>query len=169
MTTIGDGFLIAFILIGLFVTAWATSLAIMLLFPNVSDRARVAVGERAAKSFGLGLLLFFTLGVVGFVSLGNPSPLVKLFGWMIVLGLLAVAAVGTSGVSIAAGDRMRELDSSLGTVQAYSRASALVVAAPILPLLGWFFFGPILLFTSLGAGWKALRPLSIRKSSPGVA
>jgi len=168
MTTIGDGFLIAFTFIGLFVTAWATSITIMLLFPNVADRARVAASERTAKAFGLGLLLLFTLGVLGLSALSNPLPLVKLSGWLLTLGLLAVAAIGTAGISQAAGYRLRELDETLPMTHAMARGAAFVIGATILPLLGWLFVGPVLLVTSLGAGWKALRPLSLRKRQPGV-
>jgi len=169
MTTIGDGFLIAFTIFGLFSTSWATSVAIILLFPNVSERARVATCQRTAKTFGLGLLLFLTLGIVGFAALGNPLPLVKLTGWMTILGLLAVAAVGMSGISQSAGFRLRELDPSLTLPQAFGRGAAFVVGATFLPILGWLLFGPILLLTSLGAGWKALRPISLRRRNPGVA
>jgi len=169
MTTIGDGILTIFTIIGLFVTSWATSVTIMLLFPNVSERARVAASERSAKSVGLGLVLALTIGSLGFIGLVSPMPLGKLIGWMIILGLLAVAAVGTSGISQAAGCRLRELDPTISGSQAMLRGAAFVVGPTILPLLGWFFYGPLLLLASLGAGWKALRPFSVQRRNPGVA
>lgn len=169
MTTIGDGFIIAFTLTGLFITSWVTSIAIMLLFPNVSERARVAATERTAKTVGLGLVLLLTIGLLGIVGLGNPLPILKLVGWVIILGLLAVAAVGTSGISQAAGYRLKELDPSISLSQAMLRGAAFVVGPTILPLLGWMFYAPLLLLASLGAGWKALRPLAVRKHSAGVA
>lgn len=155
MTTIGDGFLIALTIFGLFITAWATSVSIMLLFPKMSERARSYAEETPFKAIGLGILLVLLIGFPGVVLLG-AGPLAKLAGWIVVLGLLSIAAVGTSGIAQAAGYRISQLDSSMTAYHAMARGAGFVVGATILPLLGWFFFGPLLLFASLGAGWKAV-------------
>lgn len=165
MTTIGDGFLIVATILGLFLTSWATSVSMMLLFPVATERARIGVEEQPVKSVVTGFLLLITLGTMGVVLLSLPLPLVKLSGWTLTLGLLAMAAIGTAGIAQAAGNRLRALDPEVGHYPSMAKGAAYVIGATLLPILGWFFFGPLLLLGSLGAGYKALRALGSRRDA----
>ena len=157
MVTIGDVFSIVAAIFGLFITAWAASVAIMLLLPQATERARAVAEETPGRTILSGIALLLTVGLVGVVMLGNPLPLMKLLGWTLTLGLLGIAAIGTAGIGQAAGSRIRVLAPEMPAYPAMVRGAAYVIGVTLLPLLGWFLFAPILLLASLGAGWKAVR------------
>ena len=166
--TIGDVFSVVAATLGVFLTAWATVVAVALLMPNVSERARGAVAApRAAVLRGLALVL--VPGVLGVILVANGNPLAKLIGWFDLIGLLAMAAVGLSGIAQTAGRRIQDLDPTLAAYPAMARGAAFVVGATLLPILGWLGFGPLLLLGSLGAGWTAVlrapRPIEINEAA----
>ena len=153
--TQGDVFSVVAAIFGIFLTAWASVVAIALLCPGAVDKARLAVAAPGRAIFH-GLAILLTLGLLGVVLLVNPLPLLKLVGWVVTLALLACASVGLSGISQAAGRRIQDLDPMMPAYPAMVRGAAYVVGATILPVLGWFAFGPLLLLASIGAGWKAV-------------
>lgn len=162
--TIGDVLAVLATIFGVFLTLWATAVATALLCPRVVERARSAAGE-PRRIFLKGVLLTLLLAA-GVVLLG-AAPLVKLVGWVVVLGLLSVAAIGLAGIARLAADRITQLDDAIAGYAALVRGAAFVVGATNLPILGWLVFGPVLLVASLGAGWNAVAPS--RAASPEVA
>jgi len=153
--TQGDVFSVVAAIFGIFVTAWATAVALALLCPAAVERARQAAREPAKVLVG-GFLLTITLGTAGVIMLAAPLPLVKFGGWVVILALLACASVGLSGIAQSAGRRIQDLDPTMAAYPAMVRGAAYVVGATILPILGWFAFGPLLLLASIGAGSRAL-------------
>jgi len=155
MVTIGDVLAVVAILVGVGVTAWALMVSCGLLFPHKVDRARVAAELSPGKNMLFGLAVLIP-GFLGVAALGVPNPVVKLVGWLLILGVLGVGAVGTAGLGHLAGRRLAEMWPEVGEYPAFVRGCAFLVTASMLPALGWFAFGPALLLIGLGAGSKAL-------------
>lgn len=151
----GDVLAVLGLLIGSCVSAWALTMVYGLLFPRRSQLAKAEVAAHPWKCIGRGLLIVLTLGVVGVILIGTvPNPVAKLFGWVVVLGILAISALGMAGIGFTASDRLREMAPDINPYAAFCRGSAYLIVACILPIVGWLAFGPILLLASIGAGFK---------------
>lgn len=155
MVTIGDSFSIVATLAGIGLTAWAFILTCALLFPARVAAARGTISLNTKKSFGFGILALL-IGVFGFVALSLPNPVAKLLGTLILSSYFAFAAIGASGISRLAADRLQMLSPDLTMHQAYGKAASYIVLAALLPLLGWFLFAPLFLLFSGGAGLIAI-------------
>jgi hypothetical protein len=153
--TIGDVFSVVAAIFGIFLTSWATVVGVALLMPNAAERSRRALDE-PKKAILRGVLILVPLLTIGVILLSLPLPLIKMAGWVITLGWMSLAAIGASGLAQAAGRRIQDLDSSIGAYGSLCRGAAYVVGAGILPVLGWFAFGPLLILASIGAGWSAV-------------
>jgi hypothetical protein len=153
--TIGDVFSVVASIFGIFLTAWAATVALSLLLANVVERARKET-DRPKVMLLRGLVFVLTIGFPGFAMLASPVPLLKIVGFGLLLGLLTMAAIGLSGLAQAAGRRIQDLDSTMATYPAVVRGAAFTVGATLLPIVGWFGLGPILLILSLGAGSAAV-------------
>ena len=71
-------------------------------------------------------------------------------------GYFGLIAVGISGVCKLAAERLRALaGTDMSIFTSFGKASAYVVTAAMLPLLGWFLFAPLLLILGAGAGLRA--------------
>jgi hypothetical protein len=165
--TIGDVFSVVAGILGTFLTLWAAVVAAGLLFPGPAERARVSL-EEPKRAVGRGLLLTLTLGLLSVAMSASPLPLLKGLGLILLFWLLAVGILGTAGVALAVGRRIQDLDPEMAAYPATVRGAAFVVGGTLLPLLGWFAFGPVLFLASLGAGWQALVP-SLRRQASEVA
>jgi hypothetical protein len=155
MVNIGDVFAIIATLIGLGVTSWALMVCCALLFPDKVSHARVSSGKYARANIGLGLVLLIP-GIAGFVMLSAGPPLLKVVGWVILLSILSVGAIGAAGLAYLASDTLRKMAPDLSEYPAFVRGSAFLVTASMLPILGWFVFGPLVLLASLGGGLRAV-------------
>jgi len=151
----GDVFSIVMAVVAIFLTGWATMIAMALLCPGAAERARKAALE-PKKALVRGLMLLLTVGLLGVVFIAIPNPLTKFVGWVLVLGLLTISSVGTAGISLNASRRLQDMDPTMPAYGAFVRSSAYVAGATILPLVGWFFIAPLLLIASIGSGWKAV-------------
>lgn len=154
--TIGDVFSIVATIFGIFLTSWATVVAVALLMPNAAERARRAV-DQPKLALWRGVFLTVPMLLVGIVLLSMPLPVAKLAGWLVTLAWMSLGAIGASGLAQAAGNRIQNLDSRLGAYASLCRGAAYVVGAGILPVLGWFAFGPLMILASVGAGFTAVR------------
>lgn len=161
MTTLGDVLSIVAAILGGFLTLWAAVVAFSLMFPNHVGRAEAALAE-PRKTTLRGLFLALSLGTLSIAMSANPLPLMKGLGLILLMWLLGVAVLGAAGVAQVAGRRIQ----ALGDMQPYPalvRGAAFIVGGTMLPFLGWFAFGPLLLAASLGAGWKAVVNFSFRR------
>lgn len=164
---IGDVLSVVAGVLGTFLTLWAAVVAAGLLFPCPAERARASL-EEPKRAVVRGLLVVATLGLLSFLMSASPFPLVKGLGLILLFWLLAVSVLGTAGVASAVGRRIQDLDPGMAAYPATVRGAAFVVGGTLLPILGWFAFGPVLFLASLGAGWQALVP-SMRREASEVA
>lgn len=151
MVGLGDIMSIVAFLVGLGGTAWAMTVTMGLLFPQATERA----SESMKGAFVRGLLPLVAMAA-GLILLSVPNGVVKLLGWAIVLGVMALAALGLAGLSRVAGRRLSALQPDMGEYPAFLRGAGFLVAASMFPLLGWFLFAPAAFVVALGAGWSGL-------------
>lgn len=157
MVTLGDVFTVLALIFGIGGTAWAMTVALALLFPSVVLRAQSNVETKPWACLGRGLLLILIPGVVSIVLLNLPNPLAKLLGWAGLMGLFAVAALGCAGIASRAAGSLRQHSEGVTEFGAFAKGAGILVAGSLLPGLGWFVFGPLLIIAGLGAGWTAVR------------
>ena len=138
------------------VTLWASLLGISALFGERTRRAANVIEAQAGRTLGLGAALAVSAGAIGLIFVNQPNGLLKFVGWVMLAGLLAMAALGSAGLSRVAGARVGRMDPNLSTLGAVGRGAGLLVTAGFLPFLGWFGFFPLMLFISLGAGCRAM-------------
>lgn len=170
MFILGDVLAIVAVLVGTCLTLWATVLSMSLVFGRRTMQAREAISDSPWRCLGVGALAMGTLGLLGLALAAQPMPLAKLLGTAMLLALLATAALGLGGLALHAAHRMEELHPGTTVYSGLTRSSLLLVMACMLPFLGWFLFGPIVLLAGLGAGIKALRArgdeaLAVRSSN----
>lgn len=156
MLMLGDVFAIVAALAGICVTSWSLTMMVTTLFPVRTARAQAALVDRPRRAFGVGLMLWLTVGVLSIALLNAPSAPLKGLGWLAALALLATVALGLAGIAGLAGDRLRNLDPVLSAYGAQTRGAAFVIGGAMLPILGWFLVAPVLLIVGLGAGFAAL-------------
>ncbi|MCB8932161.1 MAG: hypothetical protein M9921_15475 [Fimbriimonadaceae bacterium] len=159
--TIGDALAAVGGLLGICASIWALVVGCSLLFGQAAERAEREI-EHPWRSFGVGLLVALTLGVVSFALVASPVPLLKLLGTVLYVVLLFVASVGGAGVAGTAARRIREMDPDLSPFAALVRGAGILVLSGILPVLGWFGIAPIALLVALGAGTLA----TLKRAAP---
>jgi len=147
---------------------WALLVAAALVFAKRAARAQARLETQPLKTFGGGLLVAVTAGVIGIGLVSQPSGLLKLFGWVVLLGLLALSALGGGGLALLVGARIRETSPRLTPFAALGRATGLLVAATWTPILGWFVVLPLGLVAALGAGVQATFARPRTASQPPV-
>jgi hypothetical protein len=155
MMTIGDVLAVIATLTGVGVTSWALLVTCGLLFPHKVIAARNSAQAHVKGNIALGAVVLLP-GLTSLPMLGSGLPMVKLLGAIILLSLLSLVAIGASGLGRLAGEAILGMDSRLGEYPAFIRGSAFLVAASMLPILGWFVFGPCVILASLGSGIRAM-------------
>ena len=156
MLIIGDVLAVVFALVGACVTAGAMMLCGALLFQGHASRAREACRVAPGRGLVLGLLLTIVLAALSIAFLKVPLPAFKLVGTVVYLSLMAVAAIGASGIALLLSERVAALDLSLSRYGALLRAASILAIACVFPLLGWFLVGPALFIASVGFGAQSL-------------
>jgi hypothetical protein len=156
MVTIGDVFSVVAAILAICVSGWAMLLTTTLLFPNRARAAQASIERRPWRAFFVGLLVLIVPGTFALGMMSHPSPPIKLAGILLSLTLLSLAAVGASGLSQLVGERMKPMDPSLSAYRAVAKGAAIVIAAGLLPFVGWWVFLPIVLAVSLGSGLGSL-------------
>ncbi len=151
----GDVLAFVSLLIGTCLSAWALTVTYGLLFPDRSEIAKAILSANPGKCVGRGAIIVATLGVLGAVLLAVPNPVVKLVGWIVLLVILSVAALGLAGAARMAGDRMQSMAPEMNHYAAFCRGAAFMITGCIVPFVGWFAFGPVLFLAAVGAGSKA--------------
>ena len=163
-STIGDSFSIVATLSGVAVTVWSFKIACALLLPSRVESARVAVSTKLGSCIGAGFLnLLF--GIITFIILQVPHPATKLLGTVLLAGYFATIAIGASGISKLAAERLRDLKGGQSNMfDCYAKASLYLVIASLMPVLGWFLFAPLVLLIGGGAGLIAiLKPVRVNE------
>lgn len=155
--TIGD---VLAVVAGVFAfsgSLWGLLVGVCVLFGERAERAREALEARPLRVLGGGTAVAATAGGIGLILLNQPNGLLKFVGWVLLLGLLAVAALGGGGLALVVRGRLLRMEPHLSPLGALGRGSALLVVAGFVPLLGWFGVAPLATLAALGAGLQALR------------
>ena len=166
---IGDVLGTTFLVLSVCVSLWALLLGIALVFAEPSAEARTRLETRPRQALAVGASMALAGGGLGLLLANLPNGLIKLIGWALLLALLVLAALGGGGMALLIGERIEKCAPRLSSFGALGRGAGLLVAAGLVPLLGWFVLTPLCLLTALGAGtlvsharWKATR----RRSRP---
>lgn len=149
--TIGDALVSVSVIFSLIASAWAIMVGVPLAFPRAAASAQAAY-EGSKQRLLIGALLgggWFFLSVV---VLSRPNPVAKLLAWLMLGYAVWLASLGASGVASSLACAIRQHDPGMLSYAARSRAALVLCFATMLPVIGWFVFGPILLLVSLGAG-----------------
>ncbi|MDR3690969.1 MAG: hypothetical protein P4L46_16440 [Fimbriimonas sp.] len=151
----GDVLATISLLIGTCVSVWALTITYGLLFPERSEIAKDAVSAQPWQCVGRGVAIVLTAGLLGVVLVNIPNPLVKLLGWVAILGILCVAGLGLSGIARSAGEHLTRMAPDMSNYAAFSRGAALMIVGCVVPVVGWLAFGPLLFLAAVGAGSRA--------------
>lgn len=138
------------------IATWAgTMMAVALLLPKQAKRAGEALNGMpwVCGATGLGLAM---LVILGFVLVGIPAPVVKLAGFLLLLGLGALLSIGGAGIALLMGERISEMSGARTSFTALVRGSVVYSLAVGFPFIGWFLFAPLSIVFALGAGVVAL-------------
>jgi hypothetical protein len=135
---------------------WGTLAALLVLLPALLP-GRVARAQQIAqnspgRAFVIGLVNFLFFGVLVLIF-SQGAELGGLIAATILLALLAVTAVGLAGINQIVQGRLYPKGSG---VKVGLKTAVLLIAAGLVPLLGWLVLTPILLLISLGAAIIAL-------------
>lgn len=136
---------------------WAGLLvSLAFLLPRQTRKAEEALGRSPWLCFGGGLGLGVLL-VISLVLINLPLPIIKFMGFMLLLVLGSIMALGAAGIAQLIGKRggLATMNPSFGTVL---RGSLVYSLALGFPLLGWFVFAPLSLIFAMGAGALSLLP-----------
>jgi len=164
--TFGDVLAVVASALALVVTLWAGTLVFALLF---AKKARVAADAATAHPARLGFggaALGVLAGGAG-LALANAGGF-AIIGWVMLGLLLALALLGSAGLSLLLADRMRAEDRRLRPLAALGKSSLLLIGAGLIPIAGWFALFPALLFVSLGAGLIAVLDRRPRQAEAAV-
>lgn len=139
------------------VATWALLLGMALLFNRRANMAQQNLQSSPWRVLASGsvLALFGVGGAI--VLLNQPNGILKLVGWALLLATLALAALGVGGLILLLAESVQRAQPGMSQFQALLRGAGLLVAAGLVPLLGWFLMVPVTIIISIGAGWCALR------------
>jgi len=149
--TIGDALVSVSVIFSLIASAWAIMVGIPLAFPQVAERAQAAY-EGPRPRLVIGALLGAVWVFLSVVVLSLPNPATKLLAWLMLGYAVWLVSLGASGVASSLACAIRQHDPGMLSYAARSRAALVLCFASMLPILGWFVFGPILLLVCFGAG-----------------
>lgn len=173
--TIGDVFAAVSIIIGLGLSGWALLVGLALIFTQFAAQAQGHLENAPGAAFGTGLALVATIGVGAVALLNAPNGLLKLVGWLLLLVLIVLSALGAGGLALLLNHRIRGMEPELSPFRALCRGAALLALAGLMPVLGWFVVTPLVIITALGASirtlWQARRAVApvTAPSLPAVA
>ncbi len=139
------------------VAAWALLLGMALLFNRRANLAQQNLQSSPWRVLATGAALTL-LGIGGaIVLLNQPNGILKLAGWALLLATLALAALGAGGLILLLAESVQRAQPGMSHFHALLRGAGLLVAAGLVPLLGWLLVVPLTILMSAGAGWCALR------------
>ena len=151
MTTIGDILLIFMVVTVSGLALWGTMVATSLLFPYKSARLAVTVEKRPWASLITGFFVTIPAILVLLFLLNVPNPAVKIFGALMFLLFLTIAAVGGSGQVRLLADRIKSTSVDMPMYGALTRASAILILVFNIPFVGWFMMAPLSIMAGVGS------------------
>jgi uncharacterized membrane protein len=153
MTTIGDVLMVFGAIALISLTLFCSMVLFTLLLPARAAKMAHQLDSATGKTIAVGAGIFIPVFGLIFILAAMPSPVTKVIALIIAMAFLGCAALGGAGLTRLAADRLRSAsdNQSLGILAATTRAAALVVGALNIPLLGWMFLTPLMLFASIGS------------------
>ena len=86
------------------VSVWSLLIGGTLFFSRRTATAQTRLETAPLRALGIGALLAAIIGAGGVTLLNQPNGLLKLCGWAMLLAMLAVGALGGSGLALLASD-----------------------------------------------------------------
>ena len=154
--TIGDVMAYLTFLVATLWTLWAAILVAGLVFSEKTQQAGRILEKAPGKSIGIGVVLAGAGIGIGLVLVNSKNGLLMLIGWVFLALTLCVAMIGSAGLARVVSGRMQSLSTDQGNLALLARAGGLLIAAGLLPAVGWALLFPLQLFACLGAGFQAL-------------
>ncbi|MBX3118195.1 MAG: hypothetical protein KF784_03955 [Fimbriimonadaceae bacterium] len=154
MLIIGDVLAVVASIIFICASIWATIMASCLLFSNKVKHAQTSFETKPGVVFGVGFGTVLFISVL--VTMLWVVPLTRVFSFTLFMVALSVALMGAGGLAKVLGNRISPLDPDVSSFKNMARGGGLMVALSLVPLVGWFFFTPLMIIMSLGAGTMSL-------------
>ncbi len=131
------------------------------------EQARSALETSLGRSLLLGFVNSLFAGLLA-ALLTIPTRVggvvAGIFGLLIVLILLFVAALTLMGLAAAVSMLTGRIGGTGSPVSIYIRSSVLLVLAGLTPYLGWFVFTPLVLWSAFGASLQAVFRRKIKEA-----
>jgi len=150
--TIGDVLTVIAVIVGTLTSIWGMLVAFAMLFPRKAEHSRNIIQSRPWLCFGIGFLTALVGWTVAIFLLNVHNPIATLLGWLTVIAMVLLQAVGGSGMAKLTADRIQSNDKRRSNYRSLERGALLLVLLGLLPVIGWFFFTPVVNLISLGAG-----------------
>ena len=153
--TIGDVFATVAGVLAICVSFWAALVFTSLVFAERARDAAAEIERAPMRCMAVGLVIGGIAEAIALVLVNQANGLLKLIGWVFLAILLCLMTLGASGLSLFIASRIRQHDTQLSSFAATGKGAGLLVAAGVIPFLGWILFGGSVL-TSLGAAFLTL-------------
>lgn len=165
-----DVFKILFLILGMLICTVSYWLLFSALFPPAVQRTQQALRARPIRITLTGVLLGLPAVLVAFVLAANGAGPLKLLGVVGLMALVCTGLFGSTGLVRMVGQGLGNPQMPVSNGKLVLRGGSVVAIAFVLPLIGWFFVLPLVLFTGLGASIHLLRERrsTVPAEVPGV-
>lgn len=153
--TLGDVLAAVALVVTTGFAAYCAMVLSALLFSTRTVRAARQLELYPWKCFLMGLFIGVPWALIGIAVFQIPNPLSRVIGALILMSELIIAAAGSGGMARLVAERVRKDSQVDAPLVAISLGSLFVVGAALLPVVGWLFLGPVLVLSSLGAGFRS--------------
>lgn len=128
-----------------------------LIFPGLTERASIRLERTPWRSLLLGGVLAGPLAVVLVVLSASPLGPIKFVGAVGLIGTLAFASLGASGLAAVMGRRIAAAGGGeLSDLAGFVRGALALELAAAFPVIGWLLVIPAVTVAGLGAAAFAL-------------
>lgn len=146
-----------------------------LIFPRMIERASLRLEHSPWKSLGMGTMLALPMIVVIMTLSASPFGVVKFAAATMLVGALAFASLGASGLAWLMARRLAERQTqALSPLAGFLRGALALELAAAFPVIGWLLVIPAITLAGYGAatfallGWmpaKTAEARSVRSSA----
>lgn len=155
--TIGDVLAFLAALIGTSLAVWAMGLGAGLLFYEASERSARTLERRFGATVWTGLGALVPILFVVTVLAAIPNPVTRALSLVVGLAVLGLASVGLAGMGRLVGERVMASNPATNALAARGKGLAIVLAACLVPLVGWMVVLPVVLISAMGTTVMAWR------------
>lgn len=156
MLVLGDVVATVAILIGFLAAAWGSMILAALLLPRHSQRGARRIERSPIVCLLVGLVLTLPTALVGIILMNLRNPVASLAGFLVLMGLLFAASIGSGGLARLASERVAASGGSPSEFGSMAKGAGLVTLALAMPFFGWLFLAPLSIILAIGASALAL-------------